>query len=299
MRLLHVICTTEPESGGPIEALQRISAVLMLDGHVIHTVSLESPAEAEKRSFDFPLTGVGPGIGKYRFTRSFAPWLKLKSVEYDAIIVHGLWSYSSAGVWRVLKRHRTPYFVFVHGMMDPWSKEAYPLKHLAKQIYWALIEGRVLHEARRALFTCSEEMVRARNVFRGHGYREQVARCGTADPSGDPVAEKAEFAATFPALKTRKFLLFIGRIHPKKGCDLLIRAFAKCIADVPPDLDLVMAGPDQVGWAHKLKGIAISSGIGHRIHWTGMLMGNLKWGAFRSAEAMILPSHQEIGRAHV
>jgi glycosyltransferase involved in cell wall biosynthesis len=293
MKLLHVICTTDSESGGPVEALQRIAAVLTRDGHTIHVVSLEDPAEVEKRSFNFPLQGTGPGIGKYRFTRSLTPLLRRKAAEYDAVVVHGLWNYSSAGVWRALRNHRTPYFVFVHGMMDPWFRKEYPFKHVAKQIYWTLIEGRVLGKAKRVLFTCGEEMVRARNVFRGPAYRERVVLYGTADPSGDPVQETAEFAAAFRALEGRKFLLFLSRIHPKKGCDLLIHAFADCIADVPSDLDLVMAGPDQVGWVHKLKQIAGERGIAHRVHWTGMLKGNLRWGAFRSAEAMILPSHQE------
>ncbi len=293
MKLLHIICTTELESGGPIEALQRISEVLMRDGHEIHVVSLESPQEAAKRSFYFPLVGLGPSIGKYSFSFSLTPWLKRNAAEYDAIIVHGLWNYSSAGAWRALRNHRTPYFVFVHGMMDPWFREEYPLKHIAKQIYFTLIEGRVLHNARRVLFTCGEEMVRARDVFRGPGYRGHVVLYGTAAPSVDFAVASAEFAEAFPALKNRRFLLFLSRIHPKKGCDLLIRAFADSIAEGPPDLDLVMAGPDQLGWAHKLKEIAAGLGVADRVHWTGMLTGNLKWGAFRSAEAMILPSHQE------
>ncbi len=293
MKLLHVICTTDPESGGPIEALQRISAVMMRDGHEIHSVSLESPETVSKRELGIPLVGMGPGIGRYNFTRLLTPWLKQNAAAYDAIIVHGIWNYSSAGAWRALKKHRTPYFVFTHGMMDPWFREEYPLKHIAKQIYWHFIEGRALHDARKVLFTCQEEMIRARGVFQGPGYREQVVLYGTADPSIDSATVKAEFVRSFPALRDRKFLLFLSRIHQKKGCDLLTQAFADAIADAPPDLDLVMAGPDQVGWVPKLKEMAESLGIAHRVHWTGMLKGNLKWGAFCAAEAMILPSHQE------
>jgi glycosyltransferase involved in cell wall biosynthesis len=293
MKLLHLICTTEVESGGPIEALRRISEVQMRDGHEIHVVSLESPEEAANRRFAFPVIGLGPGIGKYRFCSSLAPWLKSNAGEYDAVIVHGLWNYSSAGAWRALGNRGTPYFVFVHGMMDPWFKQEYPLKHLAKQIYWTLIEGRVLHRARGVLFTCGEEMERARNVFRGPGYREHVVLYGTASPSVDFGVATSEFVTAFPQLESRRFLLFLSRVHPKKGCDLLIRAFADCLAEMPSDLDLVMAGPDQVGWVHKLKDLAGKLGVANRIHWTGTLTGNLKWGAFRSAEAMILPSHQE------
>ena len=293
MRLLHVICTTDSESGGPIEAVKRISDVMVRDGHTIQAVSLESPADVAERNFSFLLIGIGRGIGKYRFAASLTPWLKQNAHNYDAVILHGLWNYSSAGAWRALRRHRTPYFIFVHGMMDPWFKAEYPLKHFAKQIYWTLIEGRVLRGARGVLFTCGEEMVQARNVFRGHSYLERVVLFGTADPGAENIAAVTEFRSAFSALKNRKFLLFLSRIHPKKGCDLLIQAFADCLAEIPADLDLVIAGPDQIGWAQELKAMASERGVADRIHWTGMLTGNLKWGAFRAAESMILPSHQE------
>ena len=280
MRLLHVICTTDSESGGPIEALKRISDVMVRDGHTIQAVSLESPTEAAKRNFTFPLMGIGSGIGKYRFATSLTPWIKQNAGNYDAVILHGLWNYSSAGAWRALRNLRTPYFIFAHGMMDPWFKAKYPIKHFAKQLYWTLIEGRVLRGARRVLFTCGEEMVQARNVFRGHPYRERVVLFGTADPRTESATAVAEFRNAFPTLKNRKSLLFLSRIHPKKGCDLLINAFADCLAEIPADLDLVMAGPDQVGWTNELKALASKRGVAERVHWTGMLTGNLKWGAF-------------------
>lgn len=293
MKLLHVICTTESESGGPIEAVQRITEVLMRDGHEIQVLSLESSREIAPRHFHFPLLGLGPSIGRYRFGWSLTPWMKRNAERFDAVILHGLWNFSSAGSWRGLRKARTPYFIFTHGMMDPWFREHYPLKHVAKQIYWTLIEGRALQGARRVLFTCKEEMLRARNVFYGHPYREQVVLYGTADPARNWDADSGAFITAFPALQNRKYLLFISRIHAKKGCDLLIQAFGDCLAQLPADLDLVMAGPDHAGLVLQLKALAEKMGIAHRIHWTGMLKGELKWGAFRSAEAMILPSHQE------
>jgi glycosyltransferase involved in cell wall biosynthesis len=178
-------------------------------------------------------------------------------------------------------------------MMDPWFRRNYPLKHLAKIMYWWFIEGRALRDAAGVLFTCEEERIRARRVFYGHSYKECVLRFGTADPDGNSERETAEFFSAFPALRQRRFLLFLSRIHPKKGCELLIQAFAEVVATVCPDLDLVMAGPDQVGWTPELKSQAHILGIGNRVHWPGMLKGDVKWGAFRSADAMILPSHHE------
>src|SRR5262249_45316917 len=150
---------------------------------------------------------------------------------------------------------------------------------------------RVLRDADAVFFTSEEERLRAQNVFKGFSYSERVVRYGTAGPPGNMERHQAAFLEAFPELAGFRYLLFLSRIHPKKGCDLLIRAFAECAGDT--DLHLVMAGPDQVGWGQELRAIADSFGVANRVHWTGMLKGPLKWGGLRCAEATILPSHQE------
>lgn len=292
IRLLHVIQTVNPESGGPIEALLRISEVLTRRGHSVEVVSLDSPEEIARYSMPIPATGTGPGMLRYTYTPRLTSWLKRNAGRFDGVILHGLWDYSAFGAWRALRKSKTPYFIFAHGMMDPWFRERYPFKHIAKQIYWLLGIGRVLRDANAVLFTCEEERVRSRNSFRGYAYKEEVIAFGTADAKGDASREKAAFEAALPALSGKPFLLYMGRIHPKKGCDLLIRAFAETAARTT-SLDLVIAGPDQVGWAHELKALARKLNVSGRIHWPGMLRDEVKWGALRSADALILPSHQE------
>jgi glycosyltransferase involved in cell wall biosynthesis len=103
---------------------------------------------------------------------------------------------------------------------------------------------------------------------------------------------KQIFFSRCPAVEDKRFLLFLGRIHKKKGCDMLIEAFAKVAAD-DPDLNLVMVGPDQQQWSVELQAIAARAGIAARLHWPGMATGDAKWGAFHGCEAFILPSHQE------
>lgn len=292
IRLLHVIQTVKPESGGPIEALLRISEVLTRRGHHVEVVSLDLPEEMAHESMPFKATGVGPGVLRYTYTPRLTAWIKKNSARFDVVILHGLWDYSAFGAWRALRKSGTPYFVFAHGMMDPWFREKYPVKHIAKQIYWLLGIGRVLRDARAVLFTCEEERVRSRNSFWGYAYKEETVAFGTADAKGDARVERAAFESAVPALQGRPFLLYMGRIHPKKGCDLVIQAFAETAARTTT-LNLVMAGPDQVGWANELKQLAKKLKVSDRIHWTGMLRGEVKWGALRSAEALILPSHQE------
>jgi glycosyltransferase involved in cell wall biosynthesis len=230
MKLLHVIASTDPESGGPIEALLRFSEVLLREGHEVEVVSLDPAEGAAQRLFPFKVTAVGRGIGRYGYNPLLTSWVRKNAGRFDGVILHGLWNYSSVGAWRGLRKQSTPYYIFPHGMMDPWFRTRYRLKHNAKQIYWWLVEGRVLRDAQKVLFTCEEEKLRARDVFHGHAYTEGVAALGTADPAGDACAEKAAFYAAFPDLKGKQFLLFLSRIHPKKGCDLLIQAFADTAA---------------------------------------------------------------------
>jgi len=119
-----------------------------------------------------------------------------------------------------------------------------------------------------------------------------VVGYGTSAPTGDAEQQQKLFLRRFPHLRDQRLVLFLSRIHPKKGVDLLIEAFA-AVAPMDPRLQLVIAGPDQVGWQAQLQQRAAALGIAERITWPGMLGGDLKWGAFRAAELFCLPSHQE------
>src|SRR5439155_16750291 len=108
--------------------------------------------------------------------------------------------------------------------------------------------------------------------------------------------QREAFLKAFPHLRDKRILLFLGRLHEKKGCDLLLQAFADLAGSskqVPAELHLVMAGPAKDEYGEFLKNLAVKLRIDSRVTWTNMLAGDLKWGAFHSAEAFILPSHQE------
>jgi glycosyltransferase involved in cell wall biosynthesis len=236
---------------------------------------------------------LGPTVfGKYGFTRRLTPWLIEHLPEYQCVIINGLWQFHGLAVHKAALRVGHPYFVFPHGMLDPWFKHAYPAKHLKKWLYWPWGEYRVLRDATAVLFTCEEERLLAAKSFWLYSATEKVVPYGIAAPPSDAEALRAVFFAAHPQLRGKRLLLFIGRIHVKKGCDLLIEAFARHAA-ADPNLHLVIAGPDQTGWKSRLEALAATRGIAERICWPGMLRGDLKWGAFYAAEAMCLPSHQE------
>jgi glycosyltransferase involved in cell wall biosynthesis len=265
---------------------------LELLGHVVEVVTLDDPSAAYVREFPLKVHAAGPPLGGYGYTKNLVPWLKRHASEYDAVVVNGLWRYHAFGTWRALLDSGVPYYVYTHGMLDPWFKSAYPLKHLKKWLYWPWADYRVLRDARAVLFTSEEERLGSRQSFWLYRAHEREVAFGTSAPPSDGVGLRELFLAANQGLRDRRVLLFLGRIHFKKGCDLLIRAFAAMVKR-EPTLHLVMAGPDPTGWTPALKELAAQLGAVDRISWPGMLQGEMKWGAFYAAEAFVLPSHQE------
>jgi glycosyltransferase involved in cell wall biosynthesis len=292
LKILHIINSVDPAGGGPVEAMKQLGVTLVSLGHQVEIASLDSPNAPHLVRFPLSVHALGPRKLNYGFSTRFVPWLRTNRNQYDAIVVNGMWQYHSFGTWRALQGSNTPYVVFTHGMLDPWFKNHYPLKHLKKWMYWPWAEYRVLRDARAVLFTCEEERRLARSSFWLYRCNEVVVSFGTAKSTGDPDTELKEFFAHYPDLKGKKLALFMGRIHPKKGCDLLIEAFANVLGQ-RSDWQLVLAGPDQVGWREELSCRATQLGLAPRLTWTDMLSGAMKWGAIRAAEIFVLPSHQE------
>lgn len=292
MRLLHLTATLDPEAGGPAEGVRQSVQALSALGHRVEIASLDAPGAPFLAQAGATITALGPPHGKYGRTPHAVPWLREHGPRFDAVIVNGLWQYQSFAAWRALREQGVPYYVFAHGMLDPWFKRAYPLKHLKKWLYWPWAEYRVLRDARAVLFTTEEERVLARQSFWLYRAREEVVSYGTAAPPLDAARLRAAFFAARPELRGKRIILFLGRIHPKKGCDLLLRAFAN-VARLVGEAQLVVAGPASDDTFVALRDEAQRAGIDSRITWPGMLKGDLKWGAFYAADAFVLPSHQE------
>ena len=290
MRLLHIIGTISPEAGGPTESVRSLLNFGPTDyrGEV---VTLDAPDAPFLKELNFTVHPLGPGKGVYAYSSKLRPWLKANAHRFDGVVVNGLWQYVGFAAWQTFKGKK-PYVVFTHGMLDPYFKHRFPLKHIKKWFYWLTAEYWILRGAYRVLFTTDAEEHLAKQSFWLHRWKGFVVPYGASSSLADTTEQLEAFYAQCPKLRGRRFLLFLGRIHRKKGCDLLIDAFART-ASLDPLLELVMAGPDQQLWSAELKARAESLGIADRIHWPGMLKGPVKWGAFHASEAFILPSHQE------
>lgn len=289
MRILRSIHTLNPAVGGPIEYVVRSSQALIERGHEVEIICLDAPDAPWLERLPLKIHGLGPGSPGYGYTSRLTRWLEDRHREFDAVIIHGVWQYSSFGVWRALQGTRTSYFVFPHGMLDPWFNRTYPLKHLKKLLYWPWAERRVLRDATAVLFTSEEERRLARESFPFYHCNEVVVRYGVPAPDVDLAQARDEFLARYPELRDKQILLFLGRLHEKKGPDLLIKSFAAVRDET---MHLVLVGPcANESYLSRLKDLAIKSRA--PVTFTGMLSGNVKWGALSAAAAFILPSHQE------
>lgn len=290
MRILHVIRSLHPEYGGPAQLVRCIVAAgprLGWDGEV---ACLDRASQPFLNEVPFRVHALGERGTTYGYSSRWIPWLRANIERFDGVVIHGIWQYQSWGTWRAI-HGRKPYVIFPHGMLDPWFKRRYPFKHVKKWIYWRLAEHRVLRDASSVLFTCETEQRLAPESFQIPSWNAAVVPYGAELPTGDPGHQIEAFHAVCPQARGRRFFLYLGRIHPKKGCDLLIDAFAD-IARNAPNIDLVMAGPD-AGIRDSLRARVASYGLNDRVHWPGLITGDAKWGAFYAGECFILPSHQE------
>lgn len=291
MRILHVTPTADLASGGPIEGIRARGVFLQAEGHTVEVLTGDAPDAGYLAGFPLKVHAKGPSQGGFAKAPEMEKWLDEHFADYDAVIANGIWQYPNLAVRNAASRAKRPYWVFTHGMLDPYFNRAFPLKRIKKMLYWPW-QHAVLRDARAVLFTCEEEKILARESFRPYRVRERVVSYGTSDPTGDPEGQKRAFEAAFPALAGKRYLLFLSRVNPKKGPDLLLKAFIE-LAARDPELHLAMAGPAEPEYQKSLEAIVAGKPGADRVHWLGMLKGDVKYGAFRNAEAFILPSHQE------
>jgi len=169
-------------------------------------------------------------------------------------------------------------------MLEPWALNNGKWK---KRAYLSAVEIPVLRGAIGLRALTKAETIDYRNI----GLRNPIK----VIPNGIDMPEVSSprgFLEAFPHLADRRLVLFLGRIHQKKGIDLLCRAWARLERSVP-DAHLVIAGPDDAGTLDGLIELVRKLDISGRVTFTGMLRGPLKWSALAAATLFVLPSHSE------
>jgi len=299
MKILHVIRTMDPAWGGPVEGVRNLVGQAVALGHSPEITCLDAPQAAWIKDISVPTNAIGPAQwGKFGFSRRLDSWLANNIRRFDLVIANGIWMYFSSAVRRAALRANIPYFVFTHGALDPWFKRKYPLKQIKKQAYWSLFERKVLRDASAVLFTTIEEQVVSQGAFWPYRCNPKVVGYGIQDPfiskarSSDRTEARLHLSLALPELEHRPFLLFLARVHEKKGIDLLLQAIASNSRDYREHA-FVIAGPGKHDYVSDLKALAVRLGLEKQLIWAGPLYGETKWAVIREAEAYVLPSHQE------
>jgi glycosyltransferase involved in cell wall biosynthesis len=283
----NVITHLDPKYGGMSAAVPALSSAVMGVGK--HTVSLTGFCAPEER-FSPSLANA---LDVHYMPLGYANWLTNKDarVRFQTIIdhsagvhIHGLWEQSTFAAARAARNARKPYLVSAHGMLQPWALNN---KRWKKAVYGRLIERANLKRARCLHALTSAE---ARD-YRGYGLTNPIAII----PNGVDLPSQADsgaFLTRFPALRNKRLILFLSRVHFKKGLDILCQAWASA-AKRWPDAHLVIAGPDFENTRAAIEALVETSGIKDRVTFTGMLDSALKWSALSAAECFVLPSYSE------
>lgn len=286
----HLLSSVSRNAGGLFYCAKRLTqAVAAEEKFQIEVLGLEDEFSKE----DLPEWSPVParafsssGPNAYRYSSALRR--ALFSAEVEVLHLHGLWMYPSraALLWR--KQTRQALVVSPHGMLDPWALKNSPLK---KALANFLFQRKCLEEAACLSSLCDSETQSIRDL----GFKQAI--CQIPNGVDLPLAREAGPAPWTGSLKeSDKVLLFLGRLHPKKGLEALVEAFARVQAAKSKgseDWYLVLAGWDQNGHQEELQALVKKHGMEKRIFFPGPLFGASKDNAFRAASAFILPSFSE------
>jgi glycosyltransferase involved in cell wall biosynthesis len=293
MRVLHVISGIDPRLGGTANLLAGLTtAQARVEGLEVAVATVFAEGEnhavpaADLRARGVSVIDVGPVTGRLRRHPGLTRMIDGAVSRSDVVHVHGLWEEIQHLAARSARRHAVPYVIAPQGMLDPWSLNQ---SRWVKKLYMLWRLRRNLNRATAIQFTAELE----RDLTAPLGLRAPAI----IEPNGIDLSEYDDLPPRGAARRrhdvpTGTMLLFLSRLHPKKGLDLLIPAFAR--ADLSHDATLVIAGPpDSAEYESHLRGLVKEHDIGRRVIFTGMLYGKDRLALMADADLFVLPSYQE------
>lgn len=297
MKILHVIADLKPKSGGPAKAVVDICRALASEGHEvtifttnladegIMNVSVNQPIPKDGFTIVyFPTFGPRNNPISAQMARALDSHVK----DFDIVETHGLYLFTTAAAAFYCRKHRVPYIMRPFGTLDPFVRHRGAAK---KAIYTWLIERKNWDCAAAIHYTAQDEMDLAH-------YDMRIKAPGMVVPLGLELSQYAslppfgKLRERYPQLKDKFVILFLGRIHQKKGMDLLAKAFGELVQK-RDDVRLVIAGPDDAGYKKQVEQILGAYGALDKTVFTGMLYGEDKLAAFVDSDVFVLSSYSE------
>ena len=284
---LNVVSHLDPKYGGLSAIVPQLCAAI--DADVSTSVELAAfcrPQEDyQPQSYSASSTTYWPA-GRLKWLGNKTLDLQFREMvnHTDGVHIHGIWEHSTNLAAQVARSLGKPYIISAHGMLESW---ALANKRWKKRIYAAVLERTNVRGA-----ACLHALTRAEaQDYRQFGAKGPIAII----PNAVSVSKSMNsdlFLASFPVLRGRRIILFLGRIHFKKGLDILVKSWA-AIANKWPDACLVLAGPDSENTQGAVEQLISNYGIANQVIFTGMLDQSLKWSALAAAECFVLPSYSE------
>ncbi len=276
MRVIHVVPAVTVEGSGPTYAVVRLQQAVTEAGVRAEIaclnwngVSVDGPA--------VHMFGLGVGPRRLGRSRALAHWLtdEARAGRIQLLHNHGLWMMPNVYPGWLARRFDIPYVVSPRGTLGEWPFNS---GSRLKRVFWPLIQRPAL-----AAVTCWHATSQAEyDDIRRMGFQQPVA----VIPNGIdvPPALSKEF-------RQQRTLLYLGRLHPIKGLDWLLRAWA-AVEGRFPGWHLRVVGPDERGHLAELAALVRSLGV-ERVTFDGPLDGSDKWQAYAEAELFVLPTRHE------
>jgi glycosyltransferase involved in cell wall biosynthesis len=205
----------------------------------------------------------------------------------DVVLINTQWNYFFLAGCRLASSFNRPYIIRPEGIFSLW---ALSYKKWRKKIWWEIFDRKNYERAAAIVALTKEEAFQIRNM--GISPRVEVIPNGVNLDDFTESLTREEIEIRFPQLKDRRWLLFMGRLHPIKGVDLLIEAFAKLRRKIP-DAILVLAGPNEGNYQAIIDRYSKKLAINEDICFTGMVSGDLKNGFLKQSEIFCLTSYSE------
>lgn len=288
MRISHLSWVLSSRGGGiPPVVLALAEAQREAASHDVQVLGIRDGADGVNVAGAREFRALGP------IALGLAPRLALELFRSrpEVVHLHGLFTWPSQAAQLARRFGRARLVVSPHGMLEPWALARSAWK---KRFFLAAIDNGNLQRAAFVHALCEQE---AANI-RAFGVKAPIATIPNGVCLADIPAhrDKSRFALLHPGAAGRRIVLFLARVHPKKGLPHLLEAWASVSAEPHLRGDgwlLVIAGPDQLGHAAEMRARAAELGIQEHVLFTGPLHGEAKKAALSAADLFVLPSFSE------
>lgn len=283
MRQLHIVQSIQTDFGGlGLAALRYSESIAEAGANVVLFAARRSGEEIAHGDGcgRFSVVGVRSVLSRFGSKNGFVSQvLALRKIilngDFDILHVHGVWSPILAVAVFLAKFKGVPVIVSPHGSLEPWALE---YRRLKKRLAMLAYQGRVLRGASMLVATAGQEL-------------ESIRKLGLCNPVAVlPNGVDSYLGTPAKCSSQVRKILFLSRIHPKKGIRDLILAWAKVRQD---GWRIIIAGPDENGHAAELQSLISSLGLSDDFEFPGLVVDEAKERCFAEASIFVLPTYSE------